>query len=179
MKDNFNTCLAMLLGHEGGFTDDQDDRGNSQGDGFGNPGSTMFGVTSYNYARYTNKPAPPKVMRRLAHEDVAPIYRIKYWNRAKCDDLESGLDWAVFDWTVNSGSHCAKALQRIVKAKPDGAIGPKTLADVQKHDAKELIEKLHDARQNFYESLGQDKFIRGWTNRNNETLRQSMELLYQ
>ena len=178
MKKNFDKCLEMLLGHEGGFTDDQDDRGNSMGDGHGNRGSTMYGVTSYNYARYTDKPAPPEVMLLLEHEDVAPIYKEKYWDRARCSDLDSGLDWSVFDFYVNAGGNAAKQLQKIVGATRDGAIGPKTLQVVAEHDTKKLIEQMHDARQSYYQSLGQEKYLRGWTNRNKETLKQAMEMYH-
>ena len=67
-------------------------------------------------------------MRSLTPDEVAPLYKAKYWDAIRGDDLASGLDWACFDWSVNSGSRRpAQALQRIVSAKPDGKIGPKTL----------------------------------------------------
>ena len=60
--------------------------------------------------------------------DVASLYKTEYWDKVRGDDLPSGVDWAAFDWAVNSGSkRPAKAIQRIVGAKQDGAIGPKTL----------------------------------------------------
>ena len=44
------------------------------------------------------------------------------------DELVAGLDWALMDWAVNSGpGRRAKALQKILGAKQDDAIGPKTL----------------------------------------------------
>ena len=72
--------------------------------------------------------------------------------------------------------NAAKQLQKIVGAKRDGAIGPKTLQVVAEHDTKELIEKMHDARQVYYESLGQEKYLRGWTNRNKATLKQALKM---
>ena len=64
MKKNWEAFFEMLIHHEGGFTDDTRDSGNKKGDGHGNDGSTMLGVTAYNWARYTGKPAPkpPVVM---------------------------------------------------------------------------------------------------------------------
>jgi len=117
-------------------------------------------------------------MRDLTPEDVAPIYKKKYWNRVQSDYLSDGLDWTCFDWCVNSGSkRPAKALQRIIGAKADGAIGPKTLQLVADCDPVELIEKMFDARQSFYEGLTTfDTFGRGWTRRNKETLEQSLEM---
>ena len=64
------------------------------------------------------------------------------------------LDWAVLDWAVNSGTgRVAKALQKLVGATQDGAIGPKTLQAVMKHDPAELIDKLHDTRQHAHKMI--------------------------
>ena len=85
----------------------------------------------------------------------------------------------MLDWAVNSGSgRAAKALQKIVGAKQDGAIGPKTLQAVANYEAAQTIGKLHDSRQKFYEELSQFKtFGHGWTRRNNETLEAAMQRL--
>jgi lysozyme family protein len=46
-----------------------------------------------------------------------------------CDELPSGVDYAVFDYGVNSGiSRAAKVLQRLVGTDVDGEIGPNTIA---------------------------------------------------
>ena len=87
MKQNWEAFFEMLIHHEGGFTDDQRDSGNKKGDGHGNEGSTMLGVTAYNWARYTGKPAPKDVMRKLTKEDVKPLYQKNYWDAVKGDDL--------------------------------------------------------------------------------------------
>ena len=44
-------------------------------------------------------------------------------------------------------------MQKIVGAKPDGAIGPKTLQVVGNYETCELIEKMHSSRGAFYRSL--------------------------
>ena len=177
MKKNFDKCLQMLLVHEGGFTADKFDPGND-GDGYGNQGSTNMGVTAKTYAAYTGQPAPIEVMKALTFDDIAPIYKQNYWDRARCDDLASGLDWSVFDWQVNSGNRSRKALQKIVGAKPDGAIGPKTLQAIGNYEARELIEKMHSSRQVFYSSLKTfARYGKGWTRRNNETLEAALHML--
>ena len=79
---------------------------------------------------------------------------------------------------VNSGNRSAKLLQGLVGAKRDGAIGPKTLEAVNEHDPEELIEGMYRKRQEFYESLRTfDTFGKGWTRRNKETLKQSIDML--
>ena len=170
MKNNFDKCLAMLLKHEGGFVNHPKDPG----------GMTNLGVTRAVYEDWVDAPVSEQNMRDLTPEDVGPIYKKKYWDRMHCDNslLSSGLDWTCFDWCVNSGkSRASKALQRIIGATADGAIGPKTLQLVADHDPVELIEKMFDARQSFYEGLTTfDTFGRGWTRRNKETLEQSLKM---
>jgi hypothetical protein len=93
MKKNFDHCLDMLLEHEGGFVNHPKDPG----------GMTNLGVTRATYEQYMGRGVTEAEMRALTVADVAPIYRAEYWDKARCDDLPSGLDWAVFDWGVNSG----------------------------------------------------------------------------
>ena len=140
MKDNFDECLKMLLHHEGGYVNHPSDPG----------GETNLGVTKKVYQEWGGT----KDMKDLTVEDVAPIYKKNYWDRCKCDDLESGVDWVVFDWAVNSGTgRSAKAIQKICGATQDGAIGPKTLALIGKQDTQYVIEEFGKVRQDFYESL--------------------------
>lgn len=169
MKENFDKCLKMLLSHEGGFVNHPKDPG----------GITNLGVTKKVYDEWTGRESTEQEMRDLTPEDVAPIYKKNYWDRVKGDSLPSGLDWACFDWAVNSGSgRPAKAVQRAVGATADGAIGPATLGLVMEKDPKFIIEYVHDVRQDFYKSLKTfETFGRGWTRRNKETLHQALEML--
>ena len=95
--------------------------------------------------------------------------------------MPTGLDWAVFDWGVNSGpARSARSIQTIVKVKADGAIGKMTLAAIESHDAASLIDAMHDRRQRFYEKLkGFEHFGKRWTRRNQETKEQAHQLLNQ
>ena len=53
-----------------------------------------------------------------------------------------------------------------------------TLKLIAEHEPKELIEKMHDKRQGFYEGLKTfDSFGKGWTRRNKETKESALELL--
>tara|TARA_B100000282_G_C31546101_1_gene405268 strand:- start:4 stop:516 length:513 start_codon:yes stop_codon:yes gene_type:complete len=165
MKDNFDECLKMLLHHEGGYVNHPSDPG----------GETNLGVTKKVYQEWGGT----KDMKDLTVEDVAPIYKKNYWDRCKCDDLESGVDWAVFDWAVNSGTgRAAKAIQKICGASQDGAIGPKTLALISKQNTEYVIEEFGKIRQDFYESLKTfDTFGKGWTRRNKETTAKALEMI--
>jgi lysozyme family protein len=169
MKENFDKCLKMLLSHEGGFVNHPEDPG----------GITNLGVTKKVYDEWIDRESTEQEMRDLTPEDVAPIYKKNYWDRVKGDSLPSGLDWACFDWAVNSGSgRPAKAVQRAVGATQDGAIGPATIGLIMEKDPKFIIEYVHDVRQDFYKSLKTfETFGRGWTRRNKETLHQALEML--
>ena len=113
----------MLIKHEGGFTDDQRDNGNAKGDGHGNEGSTMLGVTAWNWAKYTGNPAPKDVMKALTKEDVKPLYKQNYWDVIKADHLPSGIDISCADLCVNAGpSRAAKILQKAVGASAANAV---------------------------------------------------------
>ena len=165
MKDNLDECLKMLLHHEGGYINHPSDPG----------GETNLGVTKKVYQEWGGT----KDMKDLTVEDVAPRYKKEYWDRCKCDDLESGVDWVVFDWAVNSGTgRSAKAIQKICGAAQDGAIGPKTLALINTQNTEYVIEEFGKIRQDFYESLKTfDTFGKGWTRRNKETTEKALEMI--
>ena len=169
MKKNFDKCLSMLLHHEGGFVDHPDDPG----------GATNLGVTQKVYEEWVGHKVTIEDMKNLDFTKVAPIYRKNYFDGVRFDDLPSGVDWSVVDWGVNSGpKRAARALQRIIGSTADGAIGPKTLQAVNDMEPRAIIEKMHDARQRFYERLSTfETFGRGWTRRNKETLEQSLRML--
>ena len=169
MKNNFDKCLAMLLEHEGGYVNSKHDRG----------GMTNLGVTRRVYEDWVDRKVTEQEMRDLTPDDVAPIYRKNYWDRVKGDYLPSGVDWCAFDWAVNSGSgRPAKAIQRAVGAKVDGAIGKQTVGLVMEKDPKFIIDYVYTVRQAFYEGLDDYKhFGRGWSRRNTETLHQAMKMV--
>jgi lysozyme family protein len=164
MRENFNKCLEMVLEHEGGYVNNENDRG----------GMTNLGVTRRVYEDWVDRPVSEQEMRDLTPEDVAPIYRKNYADRIHFDSL----DWACLDWAINSGaSRPAKAIQRAVGATADGVIGPKTLQLVAEKDPEFIIDYVYTVRQSFYEGLDDYKhFGRGWSRRNKETLHQAMEM---
>ena len=169
MKSNFEECMARLLAHEGGYVWHAEDPG----------GETNFGVTRAVYEQYVGRQVMDGEMEGLTHDDVYPIYKENYWDRVRGDDLPSGVDWAVFDFCVNSGvSRSAKALQRIVGVEQDGGIGPMTLQAIAEMEPADIIEQMHHVRDGFYRSLSTfDTFGRGWIRRNDETKEQALALL--
>ena len=157
MNTNFTNCLARVLVSEGGFVNNPKDPG----------GMTNLGCTKSTWEEYLGHPVSEADMRNLTPDDVAPLYKRKYWDRVSGDDLPSGLDYSVFDAAINSGpGRAAKWLQEIVDVDVDGAIGPGTLAAIDNFAVQDLIAKYNDHRLQFLESLPTyETFGNGWANR--------------
>lgn len=98
------------------------------------------------------------------------IYRKKYWTGSRCDDLPSGVDYCVFDGSVNSGvSQSAKWLQRALGVTADGHIGDHTLLAAKDADHADLVRSICDQRMKFLRSLKTfGTFGKGWTRRVND-----------
>jgi lysozyme family protein len=169
VKDNFDECLKHLLVHEGGFVNHPKDPG----------GMTNLGVTAKVWAEWVGHDVNEKIMRELTPTDVAPLYKRKYWDAVRADELVSGLDYCVFDCAVNSGpGRAIKFLQSCVGATPDGGFGPATMAAVSKsQNAKKLIEDYSNERLEFLMSLPTfDTFGKGWSRRVKEVKDEALRM---
>jgi lysozyme family protein len=165
MNLNWDKSFDMVVAHEGGFTNDQRDKGNHLSDG--REGCTMWGCTQAVWEKYVGHEVTQDDMKALKKEDVKPVYKRDYWDAVRGDDLPTGVDYAVFDFAINAGPAAArKMIQRALGVNPDGAIGPATMKAIQDADGKELMQKFSDAKTAFYKSL--DNFPvygKGWLKR--------------
>jgi lysozyme family protein len=157
MQSNWEQAFKQMLASEGGYVNHPSDPG----------GMTNLGVTKRVWEEWVGRESNEKEMRSLTPEMVAPLYKRKFWDACKCDDLPTGVDYLVFDFAVNAGpGRSAKILQTAVGVPADGGIGPVTLAAVKAQDPEELIEKFSQAKEDFYRSLNTfDTFGKGWLNR--------------
>jgi lysozyme family protein len=157
MRTDYDESLRRLLVHEGGYTNDAADPG----------GPTSFGITIYDYRKYVKPDATAADVRALKLEEAKSIYRGKYWDAQRCDELPAGVDYAVFDYGVNSGiGRSKKVLQRVAGVAADGALGDDTMAAVAAHDAKQMIAAICDERLRFLQSLRTwPVFGKGWGRR--------------
>ena len=165
MLSNWKLAFEQMLKSEGGFTADERDAGNKLPDG--RKGSTMLGVTQYNWEAHVGHQVTHDDMRKLTAADVEPLYKKKYWDAVRADELPSGIDYMVFDMGVNAGpGRSIKLLQTAVGVPADGGLGPITLAAVWAANPVVLIEKFSQEKEAFYRSL--DTFSvygTGWLNR--------------
>lgn len=160
MKENFQPSMEQVFLFEGGYSNDPRDPG----------GMTNLGVTKRVWEEWVKRPVDEAEMRSLTHADVTPLYKAKYWDAVHGDDLPSGVDYAVFDIAVNMGvERACTLLQEACGVKVDGHLGPVTLADCRAANPLDLIEKISDLRQAFYQRLETfPVFGKGWTRRVND-----------
>jgi lysozyme family protein len=170
MINNFEKCLEMLLVHEGGFVNHPDDPG----------GMTNLGVTKKVWEEWVGHDVSEKEMRNLTPTMVASLYKRKYWDACRADELVSGLDYCVFDVAVNSGvGRAIKLLQQTVGATPDGGYGSITAALVKEaeKDPEKIISLFSSRRLEFLESLKAfPTFGKGWSRRVAEVKEKALEM---
>lgn len=157
-------ALALVLAHEGGFSNHPADPG----------GATNRGITQRVYDAYRkSRGLAVRSVRYISDDEVADIYNKNYWQLIKGDRLPAGLDYAVFDFAVNSGvSRAVKFLQKglgFVGDDVDGIIGLRTEAriDAAMRKNEELVISNYCAdRLTFVRGLSTfNVFGKGWTRR--------------
>jgi len=162
MQENFNKCFRAVLKSEGGFSDNKSDPG----------GITNLGVTKSAWEAYVGHPVTEADMRALTPDKVEPFYRKRYWDVCRCSELQSGLDYLIFDVAVNSGTgRAGKFLQAELGVAVDGVIGNGTMAayKLRSGETVKLINDIADKRQAFWESLKTyPVFGKGWKRRGDE-----------
>ena len=165
MIGNWKQAFEQMLASEGGFTDDERDNGNKLPDG--RKGSTMLGVTQFNWENHIGHQVTHDQMRKLTPADVEPLYKKKYWDAVRADELPSGIDYLVFDMGVNAGpGRAIKLLQSAVGVPADGGLGPISMKAVLAADPVELIDKFSAEKEAFYRSLKDFQvYGKGWLNR--------------
>lgn len=158
----FPACLALTIGYERGYSNHPRDPG----------GSTLDGITQAVYDDDRDqRNLPMQDVRQSTAAEREAIYRRRYWDKAGCNDLPTGVDYAVFDFAVNSGvARAVKTLQMTVAVPADGVMGPATLAAVSRycamHGAGELTDELCQQRMRFLQSLRTyATFGNGWKRR--------------
>ena len=117
-------------------------------------GPTNFGITIADYRRYVKPGATAADVRAMPIDDAKTIYRARYWNAMRCDELPAGVDYAVFDFGVNSGiSRAVKFLQRLIGVAADGRMTDAVVAAVRGRDAADLVARLCDERLAFLKQI--------------------------
>lgn len=159
MSDTLAQTIKLVFGSEGGYSNHPKDPG----------GATKYGITAATLGswRKLGRKATPAEVQALTLAEATQILDRQYAQAIRYADLPAGLDYAVFDYAVNSGpSQAAKTLQRVLGVTPDGVIGTKTLEAIGNLSVEDIINDLCDDRLKFLRGLSTwATFGTGWSNR--------------
>lgn len=146
---NFDQAFEIIIGHEGGYVNDQRDPG----------GETKFGISKRAY------PAVDIYNLTLDHAKI--IYKRDYWDELECDSLPDTVRLMVFDCGVNCGRQAAKKLiQKSAGTAADGVIGPKTRQAIAYTPPEDLAKRFAGYWIQYYTDLKQfDIYGKGWVRR--------------
>lgn len=146
---NFKKAVSHVLSIEKGYVNDENDPG----------GETKYGISKRSY--------PHLDIKSLTLSEAEDIYLKDYWEKCNCDKLPWPIAMVVFDTAVNQGVvSAAKMLQRVLKIKEDGIIGPHTITHAIDSDWDDTIKKFTTIRILQYSSIKNwNIYGEGWTNR--------------
>ena len=130
--DRFEKIFDYLLGVEGGYSDDKNDKG----------GKTKFGITEEEARKYGYKGD----MQDLTIDFARNVYVKKYYLGNKLDKVVNDkVALSICDWAVNSGRNGIKnaqiAINQLTNANldVDGIIGNKMLQALNSVDSVKFL----------------------------------------
>ena len=145
---DFHRCIDLVLAEEGGLSNHAADPG----------GLTHYGISQRSY--------PTLDIAGLTLDDAKALYRRDYWQLLHGDQLPPGLDLLLLDCAINQGPVTAiKLLQRALRIRDDGRIGPETL-NAAEAAMPGLLDTFAAERALRYElNPNEATFGRGWYRR--------------
>ena len=156
--DSFDSAFAALIDVEKGFTNEPLDPGNWTGGrvGVGACRGTKFGISAASY--------PDLAIADLTLDQAKAIAKRDFWDKYSCDQFDPRIGFQVFDAAYN-GAHAALWLQQSAGVKPDGSIGPVTIAAVKAVDPLKIMMRFDSYRLDYLASLSNPTFADGWMHR--------------
>lgn len=159
MSLTFDEAFKRLIGHEGKFTNDRNDRGNWTTGiiGKGELKGTKYGISAMTY--------PDLDIRNLTLEKAKAIYKRDWWDKINADQIDSAIVFQVWDFAVNAGMGTAKRkLQKAVGVAEDGIIGKHTIQAINDTEINDVLLKFNAERLRYYTSLSTwNLYGKGWT----------------
>lgn len=156
MQSCYPEAIIRVLKSEGGYVNEPKDPG----------GPTNFGITQAVYQVNGHPGASAADVKAMKLDEAKRIYKVRYADPCRFDELPAGLDYALFDYAVNSGVGRANKVIRRVCSLPDNATWPTLSMAIDKRDPKVLISTVDDERLRFLSSLSTwSVFGRGWAAR--------------
>lgn len=168
---DFKKAFDLVVGAEGGFTNDPVDNGNWTGGkrGVGELMGTKFGIAANTYGKALATQG--KTIKDLTLDDARAIYKRDYWDKCQCDKLHDMLRYPLFSCAVNCGvKQASKFFQRAVFATDDGIIGAKTIGYSTHCTPSVILQRFYNSWEEYYDAIvaknpAQARFLKGWKNR--------------
>ena len=168
---NINEFIPFLLKWEGGYVNDANDSG-----GPTNRGVTLKTWQNCGYDKNGDGIIDEEDLKQIFLNDVVEcVLRPHYWNRWHADKIRNqAIANLLVDWVWASGMTGITTPQRMLKLKPDGVVGEKTLAAVNNYpDQRELFNRFKAERVAYIKRIclsrpANNRFKKGWLNRVND-----------
>lgn len=170
---DFKTAFKLMIAHEGGYVNDQDDPG----------GETYKGISRKNWPLWLGwhivdlLKKQPKFPANLEDNDelqseVEGFYLVNFWNRI-CGSLvaDQGAANSIMDFAVNAGvTPASKLAQRAAKVEDDGVIGKDSITAINSVNAELFLLRFAIAKIRKYVEIVKKrpaslKYLVGWLTR--------------
>ena len=159
MSLTFDQAFERLIGHEGKFTNDRQDRGNWTTGviGKGELKGTKYGISAMTY--------PDLDIKNLTLVQAKQIYKRDWWDKINADQIDTALVFQVWDFAINAGMGTAKRkLQKAVGVAEDGMIGKQTIQAINNTVLNDVLMRVNAERLKYYTSLSTwPRYGKGWT----------------
>lgn len=158
---NFDDAFELLIGHEGGYSNNPADPG----------GETMYGITK-RVALANGYTGDMKLLPLSVAKDIA---KKQYWDKHQCDAFDPEVGFQIFD-TAYNGGNTVRWMQRAAGVPIDGMLGPATVAAVKALDVKTFSLQFNADRLDYLAGLRNlPSFAGGWMRRIAANLRESAD----
>lgn len=158
MPTAFDKAFEALIGHEGAFKCEKEDRMDWTGGqvGKGRLVGTKYGITAGTY--------PNVDIAALTLDEAKAIYKRDFWDVVGADQLAEGVGFQIFDAAVNHGvSRAIKIAQEAMSIPADGISGPLTKRTLAAMDPLKFTMRFLANRLRFMTQVSTwPKYGKGW-----------------
>lgn len=158
---DYQVCEDRVLDHEGSvYTDGVHP--------YDPGGPTRWGITLTDARAFWKPNATARDVMIMPKSVAQLIYKHKYWDFVRGDDLPAGVDDVIFDYGILSGnSRAGKVLRRVLgMSDADWHVTDEVIAACAKRDPNQIIDAISDERLQFMRGLSiWPTYKNGWTTR--------------